>query len=422
MPMPIRALPSCLFLALAAALLAMTLAWHVPMMLWDHLDLVPLLEALRNGERLPSQLLRIYGGHMLTAAYGVLLATTTLSGGQTWLDCLVSWVLLVAAALLLRSLVRDAFPTSSRRDLAMAALLVLLALHPGHLANLQWGWQVAVFLCLAGVIACVHQLTRPQLGWGRLVTALAAAGLACFGFATAIAILPVALLLVWGRHDLPPRQRALMTLPWLAACLVAAAGYLGVAASHGGHDPLAVIHYTLNFLGSGVARFATDLAPLLALAGLGLVAWLAPGAWRERGGLPWLALAVFGLLAGLLVALGRAEPFGAEQAFVTRYVSFSVLFWLGLAGLLGRRWRDSGAAVPRVALAVLATFATANALHMVHKARKLGLRTAAIAQEIRATWPNVDRGLLGEIYFDQPEIAAERLERLHAWGYAPFDR
>jgi hypothetical protein len=420
--MPIRALPSCLFLALATTLLAMTLAWHVPMMLWDHLDLVPLLEALAKGEWLPSQLLRVYGGHMLTAAYAVLLATTTLSGGQTWLDCLVSWLLLVAAALLVHSLARESFPSSSRRDIAMASLLVLLALYPGHLANLQWGWQVAVFLCLAGVIACIHQLTRPRLGWGRLLTALAAAGLACFGFATAIAILPVALLLVWGRRDLPARQRALMALPWLAACGVAAAAYLGVAASHGGHDPLAMIHYTLNFLGSGVARFATDLAPLLALAGLGLAAWLAPRAWRERDGLPWLALLAFGLLAGLLVALGRAEPYGPEQAFVTRYVSFSVLFWLGLAGLLGRHWRDSGTALPRIALVALATFAIANALHMIHKAHTLGSRTAAIAQEIRATWPDVDEGLLGEIYFDRPEAAAERLERLHAWGYAPFER
>ena len=34
---------------LALALLAMALRWRVPMMLWDHLDLVPMLEAARAG-------------------------------------------------------------------------------------------------------------------------------------------------------------------------------------------------------------------------------------------------------------------------------------------------------------------------------------------------------------------------------------
>ena len=32
------------FAALAALLLAATLAWHLPMMLWDHIDLVPMYE------------------------------------------------------------------------------------------------------------------------------------------------------------------------------------------------------------------------------------------------------------------------------------------------------------------------------------------------------------------------------------------
>jgi len=57
---------------------------------------------------------------------------------------------------------------------------------------------------------------------------------------------------------------------------------------------------------------------------------------------------------------------------------------------------------------------------MIHKAHRLGLRTEAIAQEIRRTWPAVNTTLLGEIHFGQPDIAAERLEPLHAWGYAPF--
>ena len=180
----IRALPTGLHVLLAMALLAMTLAWHVPMMLWDHLDLVPLLEAARNGNLGATRLLEIHGGHLHAAAYLVLLVTTTVSGGQPWLDCMVSWTLLLATALLVRSLSRESFLTHSPRDPCVATLLALLALHPGHLANLQWGWQVAVFLCLAGVLTCIHQLTRARLDGKRLVVALAAAGMACLGRAS----------------------------------------------------------------------------------------------------------------------------------------------------------------------------------------------------------------------------------------------
>src|SRR5690606_3672106 len=37
------------FAALAALLLAATMAWHLPMMLWDHIDLVPMYEAWQDG-------------------------------------------------------------------------------------------------------------------------------------------------------------------------------------------------------------------------------------------------------------------------------------------------------------------------------------------------------------------------------------
>ena len=34
------------FAVLAALLLAATMAWHLPMMLWDHIDLVPMYDEL----------------------------------------------------------------------------------------------------------------------------------------------------------------------------------------------------------------------------------------------------------------------------------------------------------------------------------------------------------------------------------------
>ncbi len=193
---PTRHLPDFALAALATGLLVMSLAWRVPMMLWDHLDLIPLLEAHQAGTLLASSAFDIYGGHLLLAPYLALLSSAELSGGQTWLDCLLSWSLLLTAALLVREFIGDSLPLRSGRDAMLSLLPTLLLLYPGHLANLQWGWQVAVFLCLFGMIGAIHQLSRSTLDWRRNLLALAAAGLACLSFATAIAVLPVALLLL----------------------------------------------------------------------------------------------------------------------------------------------------------------------------------------------------------------------------------
>ena len=213
---------------LALGLLLLSLHWMIPMMLRDHLDLVPILQAWQRGDLADSGFLRMHGGHLHTAAYAVLLATTTLSGGQPWLDGVVSWLFLLACAAIVLTFAREAFPDGSRRDTGFIALIAFLALFPGHLANLQWGWQVAVFLCLTGV------------------------------------------------------------------------------------------------------------------------------------------------------------------------------------------------ALTNCALAAL--FAIANALHMMRKAAHVSAQSHAIATTIRATWPQVDRDLLGEIHFDQPDVAARRLQGLHAMGFPPFDK
>ena len=412
-------LTSAAFALLALGLLAMTLLWHVPMMLWDHLDLVPIYATWHEGRLEPSTLLAIHGGHLHTLAYVVLLATTSLSNGHPWLDCFASWLLLIGFALVVVSFARETFGRERR---ALAVLVVFLALYPGHLANLQWGWQVAVFLCLAGVAIAIRMLTLAKLSAAHVAASIAAAVVALLSFATAGALIPTALVLIALRRDVTWTKRAAFMVPWLALGVFFVLTIDAPATSSNGVAHLAgVPRYVLNFLGAGIARFATDLAPWLALAGL-IAASLAYYAVRERReSLPWLGLCLFAVFAGVLIAIGRAAPFGEAHAFVTRYVSFSSLFWLGCVGLVGMRLADGTRRVAQVALVLIALFATANALHMVKKAYEVGTHANAIAAAIRTSYPNVDRALLGEIYFDEPDVAKARLDTLHALGFPPFD-
>ncbi len=417
-----RRLPEWLFVALAAALLSMTLLWQIPMMLWDHLNLVPMLEALRQGRLLQSAFPRFDGGHIHTAAYAVLLVAAKVSSGRPWLADTVSWLLLLASAGIILYFIRATFSFNNRARVAMASAMVFLALYPGHLANLQWGWQVAVFLCLLGAITVIWSLTRPRLTAWHDFIALAGAALACTSFATGLAVFPVALLLIAIRHDVSIRRRLFFAAPWVLACAGIALVYRRFATPAEAHDVWGELHYLLNFIGAGIARLTTDVAPWLALVGIGLAAWAAWRNRREPTCLPWIGLAAFGLLSGVLVALGRGPELGPEQAFASRYVSFSILFWLGLFGMLCCIHVSEPSRRLRVAMIVIAVFAFGNALQLSSRARHISIRTRVTAQTIRDTWPHVDRGLLGKIYFNQPQVAYHRLKLLHAWGYAPFDR
>lgn len=420
-PMSDRVTP-LLFASLAAVLLLLTLVWQVPMMLWDHLDLVPIYAAWHIGRLDPSTLFAVHGGHLHALAYCVLLQTTSVSDGHPWLDGVASWVLLVLYAAIVMSFSRTAFVVGRHRR-AVTAVVLLLALYPGHLSNLQWGWQVAVFLCLLGVAIAIRMLTLAELSWSRVAVALAATIAALLSFATAAALIPTAIVLIALRHDLGWRLRIAFAAPWflLGAGFVMrvdapATSAIGVA--HGAD----VLLYTLNFLGAGIARFATDLAPWLALAGLVSAAWAWRTQWRRVESLPWLGFALFAAFAGMLVALGRAASYGDSHAFVTRYVSFSSLFWIGWIGLIALRRTDRGTRFRTASIALVATFAIVNAAHMTKKAYEVGTHAATIAATIRSSYPDVDRVLLGEIYFGEPDVALARLGILRSLGFAPFDR
>lgn len=411
------------FAALAVALLVATLVWMVPMMLWDHLDLLPIYQAWREGHLWQSEFASVHhGSHLHTAAYAVLLLTTYLSQGQPWLDGVFSWLLLLGHAVLVLCLARRARAAGALHWWPLAAIPP--ALHPGHLANLQWGWQVAVFLCLANVSLALMAMVSPRLSVWRNGFALLAAGVAIASFTSGLALVPVALLLIALRSEWSIQRRILFAWPWLLLGGLAVYWLGSATAEDTQRDAGESALYVLNFLGNAVSRFARDLAAPVAALALLTGGW---AAWRlraEAAARAWLGWAMFGLGCALLTAWGRSADYGAEHAFATRYVSFSSVFWLGWAGLMALvlpHTRGGAAGCLRWGLALVATLALLNALHLVKQARDLALSSHAIAEAIRTSGDAVDEQLLRSIYFDQPEVARQRLALLRQWGFAPYE-
>lgn len=414
------------FAAFSALLFAGTWAWHLPMMLWDHIDLVPMYDAWRDGSLHASGFWRVHdGSHLHVAAYLVLLFTTAISGGQPLLDCLASLGLLLVQAWVLLGIARAAACADDPGRWGL--LLVLVALSPGHLANLQWGWQVAVFISTLGAVVAIALLTRPTLDMGRNLLAVLAASLGVMGFSTTLAVFPIALALV-ALHPASATRglRLARMLPWLAA----AAGLLwwlgnGRDASSPGWSlpgPGDFVLYVLNYLGAGVSRLATAIAPAWTVVALATTAWVLCRR-RHPDMLPWLALMAFGIGAAALTALGRAAEFGVQHAFVTRYASFSLLFWFGWAGLVLRAGRERvlpwrSCVLPL--LWALLVFLVANGVHMAKQARALHVRATDLAAEIRRTYPAVPQATMEAAFDWRAPAASAALDSLHARGYAPF--
>lgn len=413
------------FAALSLLLLAATLAWHLPMMLWDHIDLVPMYEAWQDGTLASSAFWQVHdGSHLHVAAYAVLLATTWASGGQPWLDSLASFALLLAQAAVLMGMAGRA--PGGAISAPWRLLLLCIALYPGHLANLQWGWQVAVFISTLGAVAAIALLTRPGLSLASNLLAVALASVGVLGFSTTLAVFPVALGLLALHPGLPRSQRLWLALPWLAAG-AALVGWLwaGRASAGGGVPDLAMLAlYVLNYLGGGVSRLATATAPLWTLVALVTASWAAARRWRPAL-LPWLALMLFGVGCALMTAMGRAGEYGADHAFVTRYVSFASLFWFGWVGLMLLAWGDVQPAWRRWVrplLWLLLVFLLGNGVHLVKQARELHARAEGYAVHIRSRYPAVDPSVMDAAYGWRAGAAHGHLGALRARGFAPFDQ
>ena len=262
-------------IALALLLLVLALYWRVPMMLWDHLDLVPIYESHLQGTLRIADIFRIHGGHLHAGAYVVLLVTTDLSHGATWLDVVASALFLFAYSAVV---VMFAWRLEPDVGLPRRLLFVFLALYPGHLANLQWGWQVAVFICLAGAASAIALLTARSFTLLRGIAAVICASCAFASFAIGFAVFPVGAILLALRNGMAWPVRAAWCGAWGVLAVVAALALHrdGVARM----DATTVL-YALDFLGAGIARYATGAAPWL---GAFALATGAAGAWALRAG------------------------------------------------------------------------------------------------------------------------------------------
>jgi hypothetical protein len=246
---------------------------------------------------------------------------------------------------------------------AIIAVAAAFLVSPVQLANLVQPFQSAIAsVCLFAMVAsyAVARMAdrsptnkRPTFLVIAVVAMLLSAYSMANGLAAAILATMLAILLPLRRRD---------KIAMVVACGLIVAVYLwGFSAPDGGKEyranlntfqgVTAFIGFALAILGSVAVRFGVTVSIVVGAAGV--LIWTVLGAYfiasRPRGGeqrdpntTTLLALATFAIATAAMVAFGRTNM-GIEQALSMRFGTFSIVFWVALAGVA---WRLDGTLAP----------------------------------------------------------------------------
>ena len=374
----------------------------------DHWSIVPLYGQMQDGTLSFSDVFMLHGRHWHASGYLIQLGLSKLTGMGHWAESLASVLIAgVGFVALVRILGWAEMPGAMAWLIGVSAFFLFSLDQAG---NWLWGWQVAVFLNLAGVLWAIERLSCGAPTLANTGLAAFAAAVAIYAFATGWALIPIgwALLLVFG--GLQSRRGLACLALWtlfagaIGFHFVVSEGPVAAPSVQADLPPLldfatlqGLAHYSLNFMASPIVRFARDISVPIAILGAGiLIVSVRALRLQDRHTIwtrtaPLLALAAYAVGAALLTALGRWEMYGVKQAFVSRYISFGNLFWIAvfaLAILVIARLRDRSHRVLIGLLGLLFVLKIANQPSVIQKTVRLSKSIEASAETLAATYPN----------------------------------
>ncbi len=364
--------------------------FHVNTIFGDEFSLVPLVDHLFTGQV-------TFHDFWVQANEHRILFPKLIIGTIAWLThwnpfCqLLFNVLVVTCTFVILCLGLLAASRETSRPGGPAAILVLsiLLFSLNQWENWLWGIQLIEFLNILATVGAIFLLTSRSLSPMRFAVAVILGIVSHYSFGSGILVWPIGfLLLVFGPAN---GSRGWALGVWMMAAVLSIAGYfVGWAGSPSFPaaldilmSPHRILQFLLIFLGSplspGSGSFYTQVpaadqiyALIIGLAGIGLTVFLVrttgmfgfqPG---RRHFLRFGALMAYAGGCGMLAAMARFSR-GPAQALASRYISFSVLFWVGLLGFLLLAGPDSERrgnlpAAATVLIGLLALISSCNSL------------------------------------------------------------
>ncbi|HEX6508888.1 MAG TPA: hypothetical protein VF221_14770, partial [Chloroflexota bacterium] len=236
--------------------------------------------------------------------------------------------------------------------------LALLLFSFSQFENWLLPFQVSFTATTFGLACVVYALATSSVGLRSFLVAAVGALIASLsnldGLLVWIVFLPAVL-----------RAGRRWALTWAALAIAVIVPYfVGFENSSTGIRPLAMIGYTLAYLGAPVgfpSLLPSQLAGGVSIALVLVNLWM----YRSLRGViaplvVWIGLAWFALACAVTTAAGRAAQLGNAQALSSRYQAFAALWWVALVvigWLTAQRWLNTPSSgsrrFPRLSLGTL---------------------------------------------------------------------
>jgi hypothetical protein len=433
----------------ALLIIALVVRYWTNVPFWDEWELVSIISAYHHGTLSFADFYAQHNEHRILIPNLVRFGLAQASGWDTrWemaFSLLVALVTFGLLALMLRRGLRTGWVVAVATPLAS---LVLFS--PVQYENWLWGFEIAWFMMVLGVVGalCALGMWKSAPSWKPIAVAMAAATLATYSLGSGMLVWAVCLPVL-----LVDRRLRRWTPVWVILGAVEIALYFTDYQTLGGQDDTAAIlrhpaafgHYMSMYLARPLvpvssccspttfqwheSEFVTGCLLLVLAAAFGYLAV------RRRAdlvvALPWFCLAGYTVLAGSITASSRLD-LGLQQAAASRYTAISNLFIVSTIAVvcivLGGTWRrreapagDGGgdwvAARPvpvlsAVVLVLIGALALANYRPGFKDLRQDGLgRKDVLACALHAVGP--DDPCLAELYPDT-KVAWDRVQYLRS--------
>ena len=292
------------------------------MPVWDQWSSLDVWLAHDLGQPVLPHLLTNYNGHYNLVPRFVFYGLGLLTRWNLHAEAMLCYLAAAALLILLLRMVWEVRPRLLLAAAPISAYLFSLA----QFTNFLYGYPFGQWLGQLGATAAIYLLTRPGASRRAFLGAVACALLATFSYASAVAIWPAGLAILFARHRFrPPRVRVgVWLLPGIVAFVLAGVGSraIGATVSTRMIAPffLAAIGHPLGIGMRPNLATAQVLGVLLLLAFAALVAIRA---FKDPSDplLPrWGGYGLFAIGSVLLIAIGRSYV-GAEQGLASHYVT-----------------------------------------------------------------------------------------------------
>lgn len=304
--------------------------------LWDQWELVPLLEKLHDKTLMLADLWQLHNEHRIIFPKILMLFLAHFSNWNIFLELCTNMVLAIISLLFLFSILRNT--SESLKSPWLKIIISLLIFSMVQYENWFWGWQIQIFMSILGAIIAIWSANKWQGKTIGLTIAILAAILSSYSFSSGLVIWPALAVLFLLQKKWKINHIIILTIACIATVLLYYYKYKGnphhppilFFLSH----PLVYARYVLTYLGSslGHSRSSSLVVALIMLIITSLAIF---DIWRIdkkkiHNLAPWLALAIYVLLAACATGLGRAG-FGARQALSSRYTTISTLLVISAA-------------------------------------------------------------------------------------------